>query len=138
MAHYTVKNFWVDALPDDSTSKRKHNIVQLSEMIDIISSEFAPDGQIITRAIPSKEYKPSPETHKERKERVEHPYIIAKGKPAKRKDKRVPFVKIYSSPVTDGQIIGDKTPLEHGMTDKATLAGNERDNCPTHKRKKVR
>lgn len=89
MTHYTSSNFWLDKDNDwdDMPKKRKPAIVQLSEMIDIISTEF--DGQIVTRSIPSKDYNKvkSPETHKPKKERAEEPYIVCKGKPAKRANK---------------------------------------------------
>jgi len=131
MTTYNSSNFWVDKDNpfDDLPKKRKPSIVQLSEMTDIISTEF--DGQVVTRSIPSKDYNKvkSAETHKERKERVEKPYIITHGKPAKRAN-RAKSSGYYTMIDDTSSVLGDISKESNVHTVEAGKERGERGKYP--------
>ena len=116
---YTIDNFWKDT-PLDNMPKVKSSRVKPSDMIDVISSEL--DGEVVFYTIVSGDLKLSPETHKERKERVECPHILTSKKPAKRVCKPAQGHTAYYQSESNNS--GD---YERVTSSKpAILAGNER------------
>lgn len=117
MATYNTNNFWLDKSDDDMPRKMK---VKRTIDLSTIASEF--DGLTVIRSIPVKEYKPSPETHKDKKERIETPYIEVMRKPSKRANKRKIggyYTMLDNSPSVTGDIKTES--VSHTV-----LAGNER------------
>jgi hypothetical protein len=83
-------------------------------------------------------HKPRRDTSKPAK--TEKPaYIpLLTKKPAKRIIAKSTGIKAFYTNGNDSSYNGRITPIDAGMNAIATIAGNERDNCPSHKSKRIR